>query len=270
MHRIVQITDCHLFADRAASLREICTWPRLEAVLADIRRQVPKIDLLVFTGDTAHDEQRATYERVKGELAEWVGRVRIIPGNHDDRAGLREVFSIAPVGPADRVMFHHRWSDWQVIGLDSQQRGELHGLLGPEQLAWLQRQLDATTGLPTLLFLHHPPIAVGSPWLDKIALQDAAELGRLLGAHPHVRVVACGHVHQEVAGSFNGAAVFTTPAVGPPFRPRTELLEIDDATPGYRVLELLPDGGWSTQVLRCPLAEAFLPSAGAGFGLSLH
>ena len=256
-HRIVQLTDCHLFADPSRSLRDIVTWPRLVAVLENLRRQVFDVDLLVLTGDTAHDEERATYGSVRNELADWAGRVRIIPGNHDHRATLRdafpEAFPEATDGPVGRVTFQEQWDDWQVIGLDSQQPGELAGSLGEAQLAWLRARLETTSPLFTLLFLHHPPIAVQSAWLDQIGLQDAPELERLLLDHPQVRLIGCGHVHQEVVGSLSVATVFTTPAVGPAFRPRTEQLEIDSAPPGYRVWELFPDGRWSTQVLRCEL-----------------
>lgn len=250
MHRIVQLTDCHLFADPQRSLRGIVTWPRLAAVLEDVRRRVPDAELLVFTGDTAHDEARETYESVRLVLDEWAGRVRIIPGNHDDRTCLRDLFPQGSGGPPGRVTFQVVWDNWQVIGLDSQQPGELPGSLGAEQLDWLRTRLQESL-LPTLLLLHHPPIAVQSQWLDLIGLQDAPDFERLLQDHPHVRLVVCGHVHQSVAGTLGQATVFTTPAVGPQFRPRSEQLAIELAPPAYRVLELHGNGRWSTQILRC-------------------
>ena len=106
-------------------------------------------------------------------------------------------------------------------------------------------------GRDTLLFLHHPPIEVGSPWLDEIGLRDAAAFELLLRDHAQVRVIACGHVHQELTGELAGARVYATPAVGPQFRPRTADLEIEPGPPGYRVIELWPDGRWSTDVVRC-------------------
>lgn len=248
--RIVQLTDCHLFADQERSLRGVITWPRLTAVLDDVRRQVPDAELLVVTGDTAHDEARQTYDAFRNVLAEWSDRVRIVPGNHDDRGFLGDVFPYGCGGLIGRVTFEVRWYDWQVIGLDSQQPGASSGLLGAEQLGWLRTRLNESP-LDTLLFLHHPPIDVESPWLDKIQLQDAREFEQVLRDFPQVRLVVCGHVHQEFAGLLGAATVFTTPAAGPQFRPRTEQLVIDQAPPAYRVLELDADGRWSTQVLRC-------------------
>lgn len=250
LRRIVQLTDCHLFADREQSLRGIVTWPRLARVLDDVRRQIPDAELLVFTGDTAHDEARGTYESFRNALVEWSDRMRIIPGNHDNRLVLGDLFPQGRAGPTGRVTFEVSWNDWRVIGLDSQQPGEQPGSLGAEQLAWLRTRLQMAP-LYTLLFLHHPPVAVQSPWIDQIKLQDALEFERLLQDHPQVRLVVCGHVHQEYAGLLGDATVFATPAVGPQFQPRTEQLVIEPAPPAYRVLELRSDGRWSTQVVRC-------------------
>ena len=250
IRRIVQVTDCHLFADLEESLRDIVTWPRLAMVLDDVRRQIPDADLLVFTGDTAHDEARGTYESFRSVLVEWRDRMQIIPGNHDNRLVLGDLFPQRRAGPIGRVTFEVSWNDWQVIGLDSQQPGEQPGSLGAEQLAWLRTRLEITP-LHTLLFLHHPPVAVQSPWLDQINLQDALEFERLLQDHPQVRLVVCGHVHQEYVGLLGDATVFATPAVGPQFRPRTEQLVIEPAPPAYRVLELRSHGRWSTQVVHC-------------------
>jgi Icc protein len=101
-----------------------------------------------------------------------------------------------------------------------------------------------------LLFTHHPPIEVGSRWLDEIGLRDADALGQLLAAHGQVRLVVSGHIHQELAGSIAGACVQTTPAVAPQFRPRTAEFEIEPGPPAYRVIELHPGGRWSSGVIR--------------------
>ena len=250
MPRIVQITDCHLFSDRHQALRGIVTWPRFTAVLDDIRRRVPEVDLLVVSGDSAHDESLATYQAVHGELADWIERVRIIPGNHDQRQALRDLFCGSAAELEDRVAFLVQWNHWQVIGLDSHRPGELPGSLETQQLNWLSAQLAATPHLDTILFLHHPPVNVQSPWLDKIGLLDAAKLANVLQSYSQVRLVVCGHVHQELTATLSGVTVVTTPAVGPQFKPRTDQLEIEPSPPAYRIIELQEGGNWSTQVMR--------------------
>ena len=248
---IVQLTDCHLFADPDGSLGDIATLPRLRLVLEDIRRLAPDFDLLVVTGDTAHDEQSATYEAFRDELGDWVERLRIVPGNHDDREALARTFPRGCGPLADRIGFLVETAGWVVIGLDSQLGDETPGELGAEQRAWLRARLEGRPDLDTVLFLHHPPTPVGSPWLDEIGLRDAGELDALLQAHPQVRAVVSGHVHQEASGTIGGATVYTTPAVAPQFRPHTTTLEIAAGPPAYRIVELRPAGAWSTIVVHC-------------------
>jgi 3',5'-cyclic-AMP phosphodiesterase len=247
--QIIQLTDCHLFTDPKTVLRGIVTWPRFQRVLEDIQREFPDVDLLIMTGDTAHDEQLATYESVREALGSWCDRLRIIPGNHDERAALTNVFRSACSSEGDRVVFELNRKGWQVIGLDSQIPGEVPGSLEHHQLDWLDSLLARTRELPTLLLVHHPPIQVNSLWLDRLRLRDADELATIVAAHPQVRLIGCGHVHQEAWGSLAGAAVMTTPAVGPPFRARTAELEIESRPPCYRWLELRADGNWRTQVI---------------------
>jgi 3',5'-cyclic-AMP phosphodiesterase len=252
-YQIVQLTDCHLFADPEVELRGIHTWPRFLAAIEDVQQRFPDADLLAITGDTAHDEQRATYEAVRQALGPWCDRLRIIPGNHDHRNALLEAFPAGCQAVGDRVTFEVRPNDWQIIGLDSHLPGEVAGSLLSDQLAWLDERLTSHPELPTLLLVHHPPIEVGSPWLDRLRLQDAEGFTSLLTRHSHVRLVGCGHVHQEVTSRLGNATVFTTPAVGPPFRPRTAELEIDCRPPSYRVIELSADGNWRIQVIAVPI-----------------
>ena len=249
--RIVQLTDCHLFSETDEASRGIATRQRLRRVIEDIRGRVPDFDLLVVTGDTAHDEMLGTYEVFREELGDWVKRLRIIPGNHDDRVSLRRVLPDASQGIDGRAGFQVDVAGWLVLGLDSHVADDDAGELGAEQLEWLRSRLETQPEVNALLCIHHPPITVGSEWLDGIRLQDATELAQLLVAHPRVQLIISGHVHQETSGLFAGARVYTTPAVARQFRPRTDDLEIEPGPPGYRVVELGTDGAWSTRVIRC-------------------
>jgi 3',5'-cyclic-AMP phosphodiesterase len=43
--------------------------------------------------------------------------------------------------------------------------------------------------------VHHPPIAVGIPFLDRMGLADGDELAGVLSGHRNVARVLAGHVH---------------------------------------------------------------------------
>lgn len=251
--RIIQLTDCHLMADPQAELKGICTRARFDRVLADIRARHPEVDKLIVTGDLTHDEKLETYATLKELLAGWMPKLRVIPGNHDDRALMREVFGERIQVVERRNVFAEIIGGWRLIGLDSHVPGQLYGELGSEQLNWLEQQLDADTRLHSCLFLHHPPVSVKSPWLDRIGLTDAEGLLEVVSRRSSVRVVCCGHVHQERSVSVGATAIFTTPSAGVQFRPETESLEVDAAWPGYRILDLYGDGRFDSRVERVQL-----------------
>lgn len=248
--RLIQITDLHLLADPDAELRGIRPRARLESVLAAIQAERDGTHRLIVTGDLTHDDLRETYQALRSLLADWVDILRVIPGNHDDRIAMRDAFGDRITVAAGRNLFSEELGGWKLIGLDTHISGSVAGHAGEQQIAWLAEQLENSTDRPTLLCLHHPPVSVGSRWLDDVGLQDAVELNAILYRHPQVRLVCCGHVHQELAIGGSGWTVLTTPATALQFRPGTETLEVDTAAPGYRVIELESAGTWRSRVVR--------------------
>jgi 3',5'-cyclic-AMP phosphodiesterase len=247
--RIIQITDLHLFADPTAELKGICTRERLERVLAALREELSRAELLIVTGDLAHDERLETYAALRELLADWFPRVRVLPGNHDDRGFMRQVFGDIVLAAGERNVFVESAGKWRLIGLDSQIPVAVAGELGLTQRGWLEEQLIASPQ-PTVLFLHHPPVGVGSSWLDEIRLSDAPALWQLLDRFPQVKIFCTGHIHQEMMVRHSLTVVLTTPSTAVQFRPETESLVVDDLPPGYRILELEDDGSVRTRVIR--------------------
>lgn len=248
--RIIHLTDCHLFADPMAEIRGVRVRDTFERVLAAVNRHISDADRLIVTGDLTHDEQLETYQLLKDRLGHWSSKLRVVPGNHDNRSLMRAVFGerIEPLG--ERNVFVEDTHGWRLIGLDSHVPGKPFGALGAEQLAWLERELRQASPSPICLFLHHPPVSVGSIWLDQIGLKDAESFCELVRRFPHVWAVCCGHIHQEFEDAIGDAAVFATPSTGVQFRPGTETLEVDSQAPGFRILELHPDGRFQTWVER--------------------
>jgi Icc protein len=248
--RLIQLTDLHLFADPAAELRGVSPRVRFEALLAALQPEWAAADRLIITGDLTHDDRRETYLALRELLVDWLDVLRVIPGNHDDPAVMRDVFGDRVQVAAERNVFSEEMGGWRLIGLDTHVSGTVAGRAGEQQLDWLAEQLKSATDRPALVCLHHPPVSIGSRWLDKVGLQDGTELNAILARHPQVRLVCCGHVHQESAIGGGGRTVLTTPATAVQFRPGTETQEIDGAAPGYRVIELNDDGTWRSRVVR--------------------
>ena len=48
-----------------------------------------------------------------------------------------------------------------------------------------------------MLHLHHPPVALGSRWLDSVGMDNGDEALRRFAASGKVRLAIFGHVHQD-------------------------------------------------------------------------
>lgn len=238
--RIVQLTDLHLYRDRKGVLAGVPTWTTFHAMLDLVRRQQADIDYLVLTGDLAQDEAVETYEMLRETLGDWMDRCRIIPGNHDDRGNIRAVFPDLFDSSEGPLTFSLRCGDWRVVGLDSHVPGETAGRIDSEQLRWLRAQLEREPGCPVLLFVHHPPAPINVAWLDRLGLNDTAEFVELVETSPRIKLICCGHVHQEFAGHLGAAALYTTPSTSVQFAARNDKA-FDTSMAGYRSIVLEKD-----------------------------
>lgn len=261
---VLQLSDPHLLAEPGARLRGVPTRQTLDDVLALALARHSVIDRIVLTGDLAHDEASATYRALHSALGPLAARAHALPGNHDDREALRSAFP-APAGapdvapPPDRIAFAERVGGWHLVGLDSRLPGEDAGHLGPEQLAWLRERLAAHAGVPTVIFLHHPPVPTGHPVLDGMGLTDADALAAVLAGAPWVRAIAHGHIHRAFEGRLAEIPVLGAPSTAFQFPAHPDQGAYDPLPPGARVLYLDDDGdGVHGEVLRLP-ALAYPP-----------
>jgi len=199
---------------------------------------VGAIDRLVLTGDLAAHGQPAVYEALRQLLLPWLDRLRLVPGNHDDSKSLRQAFAERVSTDTGKATFQEDLSGVGIIGLDTSRPWRVSGKLGQDQLAWLANALASP--LPVVIFMHHPPVAVGTWWLDKDMLRDREAFKALL-AGSNVRAVICGHVHQSFEGRLGHIPVWTTPSTAYQFHPGSLFPRTTRAAAGFRVVEFSND-----------------------------
>ncbi|MEO2016595.1 MAG: metallophosphoesterase [Fuerstiella sp.] len=252
MIRILQLTDLHVFCEPELRLKGIPTRECLQDVVAWILQNEAPFDHLIVTGDHTHDEQPQSYQAVQQILTPWADRIWQVPGNHDDREILRSVFAERIKGQgADQVRFSFIDEGWLCVGLDTHLPGEVAGWIEQEQLDWLRSVISEASVSQVALFLHHPPVDVNSEWMDAIGLGGRDGLQQLISEDGRIRLVCCGHVHHEFEAQIGAAKVYTTPATGIQFNPAGAVANFAGDAPGYRVIEVGPDG-FSTHVVRLP------------------
>jgi 3',5'-cyclic AMP phosphodiesterase CpdA len=234
--RIVQFTDLHLSASLDGRSWGADAWGNVRRALDHVRTSLGTVDRLVLTGDLANRGRPDVYARLRDAVGDWVDRLQLVPGNHDNREMVRAAFSDRfPIGNAS-LNFSMDVGAFRLVGLDTLRPWRVHGRLGDEQLAWLGSELGKSS-TPAILFMHHPPIRVGTWWLDKDLLRDHQRLEAIVRAAP-VRAFFCGHVHQESNGTFGGADVWTTPSTAYQFRPGSILPGSLKTPPAFRVIDL--------------------------------
>lgn len=244
---IVQISDCHLMADPAARPWNQNNDANLQAVLGLARRRERWIDAVIATGDLVHDGSIAGYERLRAHLRRMNCPVLYLPGNHDCPATMEQVLTgDGFLGPG-----YHRLSNWQFVLLTSHVPGRDHGRLRAQDLKHLDDHLRKVAA-PILVAVHHPPVAVGTPWLDKINLRNGRDLIERIQWHGQVRSIVFGHIHHAFDSRLGGLRLLGAPATTRQFLPGAQTFTLDRRRPGYRRLTLGSRGGVKTAIQRLP------------------
>jgi Icc protein len=210
--RILQLSDPHLVADpdglcRGRPALELFSHA-LRTALDQLAREGEEPDQLLLTGDLCHDETWGGYARLRDRLAAdpVLPPVALLPGNHENLVCLRAALGRqGPLAPA-RVSLGLGEGAWRLLLLDSHCPARVGGRLAASQRAWLERELlqAEQDAVWVLLAVHHPPGPIGDALLDRLALEDGADLLALLADRPVARGLVFGHVHQYWQGELPG------------------------------------------------------------------
>lgn len=245
--RVVQVSDCHLFADREGKLLGLNTQFSLERVLDRLREEQPSMDLILATGDLSQDASLESYLRLREMLADFDTPIYWMEGNHDKPAPMLKALADQRERISPCVV---EQGNWTIILLDSTIPGEVPGELYEDDLAFLEKALNEASGEHIMVSLHHHPLPMGCRWLDTQVVASADRFFGIIDRHPRVRAIIWGHVHQEFEGERNGVRLYSVPSTCVQFKPESEDFAVDDANPGYRWFDLYPDGRIETKVSR--------------------
>ncbi len=239
----VQISDSHIGFHQAANPHVAAT---LKASIDAINALPNQPAFVVHTGDVTHLSTPQQFQTAKDLLSTLKAPLVVLPGEHDfigsNHARFFEVF------PSDDK--HSTWRSWDSAGvhyvvLINVFDFEKMGLLGNDQLAWLQRDLaNAKTSTPIVVFTHVPLYALYAQW--GWTTEDGGKALALLQRFDRVTVLN-GHIHQIVrhregnisfasanATAYPQPAPGTAPKPGPLALPHDSLLHAI----GYRTVEL--------------------------------
>ncbi|MBE9178488.1 3',5'-cyclic-AMP phosphodiesterase [Oculatella sp. LEGE 06141] len=256
---VAQITDTHLFADERQTLLGISTTQSLQAVLKRLKTLHPQPNIVLLTGDLSQDETPQSYERLRDCIAPLNIPTYWIPGNHDRPHTMQSILNTGCISAEKSVQVQ----GWRFLLLNSAVPGQVHGQLSEDTLTWLNQELQQHPTTPTVVALHHSPRPIASDWMDDINLHQPEALFAVLDRHPQVKTVLFGHIHQEFADQRQGVRYFGCPSTCVQFKPKHSDFAVAQEGPGFRLLELHPDGSYSTTVERVAYsAELDLTASG--------
>jgi Icc protein len=238
--RLVQLTDCHLGLDCEFNLAGVNTHDTFSKVLSAVR--VNRSSSYTFvTGDIACEGAEASYQLFSNMMESNQLDYGWLPGNHDAFQQMQKTIPQPFVKAKE-------FGEWVVISLVSSVPGKVNGELSAYELQELSDLLEQYKDQFILLFVHHPPVDIQCQWLDEQRISNSEKLNEVISVHKKVKAIFTGHVHQEIETNWFGIPVFTTPSTCFQFTSHSDTFDISNQPPGYRWIELYPNGSIKTGV----------------------
>ena len=235
----------HLFAGSDGELRGTNTQDSLERVLAHYEASEWVAHRVIVTGDLIQDDTAEAYERFRDLLLPLNLRIHCVPGNHDVRDLMRPVCSRPPFS----YCAYEEIGDWLIVGIDSCITEHAGGEVSPEELERLSDIVLRSPAKHVMVCLHHPPVPMGSKWLDTVGLRNGNDLLERLRTLNRVRVATFGHVHQQYDAEHEGVRIIATPSTCRQFEPGSDDFAVDENPPAYRKITLSSDGSVEAELV---------------------
>lgn len=201
--KFIHLTDTHVIGD-GGMLYGLDPAARLRQAVTSINSEHGDAECVVLTGDMTHWGDASAYDTFRAEIARLSMPVHLMVGNHDDTDAFRAAFPHAARDGNGFVQTSFQTPHGRFILLDTRAPGTSAGHYCAARQSWLRKELEGTDD-PVLLFMHHPPMAVGIARMDAIRLQDEAAFHDLIAPFKHrIRHIFFGHVHRAIFGSWHG------------------------------------------------------------------
>ena len=229
------VADCHV-GDRPADTNGVDTQANFGKAIARLRERSP--DHVVLMGDYSVREPRAADVQWVAARAPLAGApVSAIAGNHDDPGQVAAAFAKTGGLHGGRLYYRQDLGTDRALFLDTSA-----GYLDADQLDWLRLEVRAAK-TRVLVFMHHPPVEMGVPFMDaRHRLRDLdLEVYNALFAGPTPVHVFAGHYHTARTTQIGIHAVHLCPSTYFQLDPTTSDFAVAHAMPGVRHVELLDD-----------------------------
>lgn len=240
--KLIQITDLHLGVSSDTFLAGINPLDSFIAVLDALKKNGYEEELILLSGDLSGVSHENSYHILNQLLKNRNKKVVWLPGNHDNPVLMRKHLRDFPFQRVKTI------DNWAILSLDSSQSGTPVGHISDTELLRAEEALNRLSDRFVLISMHHCPICIGSPWLDKHKLDNAEELYKIVSEQENIKGVVTGHVHQKFEGLWGTVPVYTSPSSCIQFRRGSGQFCISTEPPAYRWFDLKENGSLVTGV----------------------
>lgn len=212
---IAQMTDIHIGFDPEARPEEL-NRQRFRATLDRLLKQPSVPDMLVCSGDITDRGDANSFAKTADLLAGLPFPVHVMVGNHDSREGLLAAFPATLRGDDGFIHAAFEQDGLLVVLLDTLEPGRHGGAFCTARRDWLRDVLETNRNMPTVVFMHHPPVVSGIGWMDPRPDEEwILNLASAFAGMDQVQAIHCGHLHRQIVTSFCGIPLSVTPSVAP-------------------------------------------------------
>lgn len=253
--RIAHISDTHIEAAN----------PDKRARIDDLARTVDAInaqsvlpDVVLHSGDIAHDATAEDYAAARAELDRLKAPLFTTIGNRDRRDSYFTAFAAdGYLDPASGfAQYAVDLGALYLVAVDTQDDASALGGFCEARARHLGALLDAANGKPTLVFAHHPPLDLPDmkpPSLQYRDVDDAARLVACLMSCASLVGVVTGHVHRARAVPLGRVTLSTVPCIAADLS-RERAGEVYLRRPIYHV-HSIENGRMTTGTVELPAAS---------------
>ena len=213
---LAQLTDTHITVPQ--NKNEDC-YVKLEALQKCVL-QINKLDrlpdIVIHTGDLSHNGHPDEYKLVKSVMDELQVPYLITVGNRDSVQNLIKAFDInsTEVIPQHFLQYSADVLNYRLVSVDTSSRRSNLGFLNFPKLAHLDKILRQKPECPTIIFMHHPPVALSNPRPlnhEYENYQMVKNFEEIVDRHPQIITFLCGHIHRSFLSHINTSPVLVMP-----------------------------------------------------------
>lgn len=211
---IAHISDTHIVRGDKKAYGIADTAKNLTNCIEYINKLEPKVDIALVTGDVTNGGEYKGLAYAKTILDKLNCPYYVIPGNHDTRKGIWQVFKGKACPEKHKEFINYVIDDYEIrfIALDSTIPNKPGAEICSIRARWLDKQLSKNLDKPTIIFMHHPPVKCNILETNKDGFIGADLLGDIVKKYANIKAILCGHIHLQAHVNWKNTIVSVAPS----------------------------------------------------------